>query len=185
MLVKHQMEIKRLNEELEEQKQTRRELAEEILRDARARLEMIQQTVSSSDQTYITTLLTIGKQIGHTVSSESPEVTQVMESLVADNEALKRDIAELQNLLAESREDVRMLREELEESKALVPSGPEDKSRVFSSPFKPGHRGHMSSWASSFGSAPLSPLWNNTGEVPRGQSRTTTPFKPPYVSTLP
>ena len=49
MLVKHQMEIKRLNEELEEQKQTRRELAEEILRDARARLEMIQQTVSSLD----------------------------------------------------------------------------------------------------------------------------------------
>ena len=38
-----------------------------------------------------------------------------MESLVADNEALKRDIAELQNLLAESREDVRALREEMED----------------------------------------------------------------------
>ena len=28
-----------------------------------------------------------------------------MESLVADNEALKRDVAELQNILAEARED--------------------------------------------------------------------------------
>ena len=45
-------------------------------------------------------------------------VTQFMESLVADNEALKRDIAELQNLLTESREDVRILREEIEEAKA-------------------------------------------------------------------
>ncbi len=41
-----------------------------------------------------------------------------MESLVADNKALKRDIAELQNLLTEYREDVRLLREEVEESKA-------------------------------------------------------------------
>ena len=44
-----------------------------------------------------------------------------MESLVADNEALKRDIAELQNLLAESREDVRALREEMEEARVHVP----------------------------------------------------------------
>lgn len=100
-------------------------------------------------------------------------MTQVMESLVADNEALKRDIAELQNLLAESREDVRMLRDEVEESRAQVPSGPEEKSKVFSSPFKPGHRGHLSSWGASFGQAPLSPLWNATGagDGSRAQSR--------------
>lgn len=42
-----------------------------------------------------------------------------MESLVADNEALKRDIAELQNLLVEAREDVRTLREEVEECRCI------------------------------------------------------------------
>lgn len=58
--------------------------------------------------------LTFGQQFGRTVLSDSPEVTQMMESLVADNEALKRDVAELQNLLTEAREDVRMLQEEVE-----------------------------------------------------------------------
>ena len=48
-----------------------------------------------------------------------------MESLVADNEALKRDVAELQNLLVESREDSRVLRDEFDELKAHVPSLPE------------------------------------------------------------
>ena len=63
------------------------------------------------------------QQLGHTLVSESPEVNRVMESLVADNEALKRDIAELQNLLVESREDARGLREEAEEMKANVSTG--------------------------------------------------------------
>ena len=37
---------------------------------------------------------------------------------MADNEALKRDVAELQNILAEAREDNRVLLEEIEEVKA-------------------------------------------------------------------
>lgn len=41
---------------------------------------------------------------------------------MADNETLKRDIAELQNLLLESRDDVRTLRDELEERRALMPA---------------------------------------------------------------
>lgn len=43
---------------------------------------------------------------------------QVLESLVADNEAYKHDNAELQNLLAETREDLRTLQEELDEHRA-------------------------------------------------------------------
>lgn len=160
-----------MNDELEDQRQSRRELAEEILRDARARLEMIQQTVSFIFSILEYSFSMSEQQLGRTVTSELPEVTQVMESLVADNEALKRDIAELQNLLAESREDVRLLRDEVEESRAQAPSGPEERSRVFSSPFKPGHRGHMSSWGASFGQTPLSPLWNAPGEASRGPSR--------------
>lgn len=42
----------------------------------------------------------------------------MLESLVADNEALKRDNAELQNLLATTREDFHSLQEELEERRA-------------------------------------------------------------------
>lgn len=46
----------------------------------------------------------------------------MLESLVADNETLKRDVAELQNLLVEARDDVRTLRDELEDHRALVPA---------------------------------------------------------------
>lgn len=45
-------------------------------------------------------------------------MTKVLESLVADNEALKRDNAELQNLLGEAREDLRALQEEVNEQRA-------------------------------------------------------------------
>ena len=57
--------------------------------------------------------------------AENTEVTRMMESLVADNEALKRDIAEAQNLLTESREDNRQLRDEVEELKASMAVPPE------------------------------------------------------------
>ena len=50
-------------------------------------------------------------------------MTKVLESLVADNENLKHDNAELQNLLTEAREDVRTLTEEVEEHRASLPSG--------------------------------------------------------------
>jgi hypothetical protein len=54
--------------------------------------------------------------------TEDTEVMKVLESLVADNENLKHDTAELQNLLADAREDVRTLQEEVEEHRAAVPS---------------------------------------------------------------
>jgi len=40
---------------------------------------------------------------------------------VNDNETLKRDNAELQDLLTESREDLHALQEELEEQRAIAP----------------------------------------------------------------
>ncbi|EJD01634.1 uncharacterized protein FOMMEDRAFT_169713 [Fomitiporia mediterranea MF3/22] len=134
--VKLQSEMGRLYDELDQQKQSRTELSEEIVRDARARLQMVQH-----------------QQFGHSLLSDNPEITQMMESLVADNEALKRDVAELQNLLAESREDVRVLQEEVQESRVAG-----RMSRNISSlSTRPGH-GYSFSWASSFGQAPLSPV---------------------------
>jgi len=47
----------------------------------------------------------------------------VLKSLVADNENLKRDNAELQNLLTEAREDVHALQEEIDENRAGLLSG--------------------------------------------------------------
>jgi hypothetical protein len=45
-------------------------------------------------------------------------VTKILETLVTDNEMLKRDGEELQRLLSESREDFRGLQEELDELRA-------------------------------------------------------------------
>ncbi|KAH9948736.1 hypothetical protein B0H21DRAFT_210945 [Amylocystis lapponica] len=98
---KLQAQANRLREDFEMQSLHRRELSEDILKDARQRLEQLQQS-----------------KLGHTVMTEDAEVTKVLESLVADNEALKRDNAELQNLLTESREDMHTLQEEVEERRA-------------------------------------------------------------------
>lgn len=48
------------------------------------------------------------------------EVTKVMETLVADNESLMKSNAELQRMLAESRESVNSLQEEAEEYRASL-----------------------------------------------------------------
>jgi len=49
-------------------------------------------------------------------------LTNVLESLVNDSEILKGDNAELQHLLAESREDLHALQETLEEQRANIAS---------------------------------------------------------------
>ena len=68
------------------------------------------------------------QQLGHAANIHDSEVTKVLESLVADNEVLKRDNAELQNLLAQEREELRTMQEELEERRAS------------DAPFRPGDR---------------------------------------------
>ncbi|KAI0658545.1 hypothetical protein C8Q70DRAFT_1054696 [Cubamyces menziesii] len=98
---KLQAQVARLRDEVESQKVHRHELSEEILSEARQRLEQLQY-----------------HQLGHAASNQDAEVTKVLETLVADNEALKRDNAELQNLLSASREDLRSLQEELDERRA-------------------------------------------------------------------
>ncbi|KZV86382.1 hypothetical protein EXIGLDRAFT_724824 [Exidia glandulosa HHB12029] len=86
--------------ELEHMRATRSEFSQDILNEARTRLRAMQQ--SPADEPV----------------KPQEEVTQILESLVADNELLKKDTAELQNLLAEAREDSRAMRDELEEAKA-------------------------------------------------------------------
>ncbi len=49
---------------------------------------------------------------------EQAELLKVVGSLIDDNDSLKRDNAELQSLLAEAREDMQHLQEELDEQRA-------------------------------------------------------------------
>ncbi|KAI0040645.1 hypothetical protein FA95DRAFT_1527426 [Auriscalpium vulgare] len=94
-------QVNRLQEDLEQQRIGRSELSEEILRDARVRLQELQHN-----------------QFEHVSLAQHDEVTKILESLVADREVLKKSNVELQNLLSESRENLHALQEEVEESRA-------------------------------------------------------------------
>ncbi|KAI0737703.1 hypothetical protein C8Q80DRAFT_1294198 [Daedaleopsis nitida] len=129
---KLQAQVARLREDLDSQRIHRQEFSEELLNDAKQRLEQLQY-----------------HQLGHSADMQDTEVTQVLESLVADNEALKRDNAELQNLLAAEREELHTLQEELEERRAS------------DTPFRRGHRFTHSGNSFTYHdtSAPLSPTF--------------------------
>ena len=53
---------------------------------------------------------------------EQTALVNVLESLVNDNETMKRDNAELQTLLTESREELHVLQQEIEEYRVNPPS---------------------------------------------------------------
>ncbi|KAJ7461929.1 hypothetical protein FB451DRAFT_475703 [Mycena latifolia] len=99
---KLQSEVRRLQNALEERREHRLESSESIIIDARARLEALQRAAGAPLQ-------------------EQPELTSVLETLVDDNETLKRDNAELQTLLADAREDCRALQEEVEDQRVNPP----------------------------------------------------------------
>ena len=52
--------------------------------------------------------------------TEDDEVTKILQSLVADNEALQKSNVELQTLLADSRESIQALQQEAEERRAFM-----------------------------------------------------------------
>ncbi|KAJ7682031.1 hypothetical protein DFH06DRAFT_1388202 [Mycena polygramma] len=99
---KLQSDVRRLQNALEEKREHRLESSESILVDARARLRAA--SLSST-----------------AAPAQEPELTAVLETLVADNETLKRDNAELQSLLADAREDCRALQEEVEDQRVNPP----------------------------------------------------------------
>ncbi|KAJ7181584.1 hypothetical protein C8R43DRAFT_273424 [Mycena crocata] len=99
---KLQSEVRRLQNALEERREHRLESSESILIDARARLQALHRSVGVPVE-------------------DQPELTGVLETLVDDNETLKRDNAELQTLLADAREDCRALQEEVEDQRVNPP----------------------------------------------------------------
>ncbi|KXN84412.1 hypothetical protein AN958_12641 [Leucoagaricus sp. SymC.cos] len=101
--IKLQTEVRRLQEALEEKRSHRLESSGTLLQDARSRIESLRETS------------TFDTMDGY------EEVTRMLESLVQDNETLKHDNAELQQLLTDTREDFAALQEEYEEYKANPP----------------------------------------------------------------
>ncbi|KAG8734387.1 hypothetical protein FRC11_002329 [Ceratobasidium sp. 423] len=177
---KLQAEIVQLREETDSIKLSRSEISSDILEDARARLQMLQNSLGQTS-----------------IASDDPEVMRVLEALVADNEALKRDAAELQNMLTESREDVRMLQEEIAEMRARGEGGQEplaedatDMSFTRSTPppynsLSQGLGAHgrnlswapasaRPGWAASFASSAKSPRGVGAQLDPRGGTRSPT-----------
>ena len=115
------------------------EISDEILHETRLRLDALQHSVAQNTE------------------SQEKEFSQILESLASENEALKHDNAELQNLLNDSREEIRTLREEVEEQRAAsaspLPSQSGDVTtwslNAETARFQRTHR-HNASWASSF-----------------------------------
>ncbi|KAF8627860.1 hypothetical protein AX15_004207 [Amanita polypyramis BW_CC] len=101
---KLQTEVRRLQEALELKRVTHMESSESTLQDARMQIQLMQSGQLSRD--------------------EHDELTRVLESLVNDNEILKRDNAELQILLSDCREDLHALQEEVEEQRAIQGPSP-------------------------------------------------------------
>ncbi|CAE6466926.1 unnamed protein product [Rhizoctonia solani] len=162
---KLQAEMVQLREEADSIKLSRSEISSDILEDARARLQMLQNSLGKAS-----------------IASDDPEVMRMLEALVADNEALKRDAAELQNMLTESREDVRMLQEEIAEMRARGEGGQEplaedatDMSFTRSTP-PPynslsqglGAHGRNASWASTNARSGWAASFANSAKSPRG-----------------
>ncbi|KDQ29558.1 hypothetical protein PLEOSDRAFT_1064358 [Pleurotus ostreatus PC15] len=99
-MAKVQREVRQLQQDLEQRRSYRLESSKTLLHEARARIESLQES------------------LGQSAMVEQAELLKVVGSLIDDNDSLKRDNAELQSLLAEAREDIQHMQEELEEQRA-------------------------------------------------------------------
>ena len=96
-IAKLQTEVHRLQEALQSKRLTHMQLSDHTLQDARTQIQLMQS--------------------GRLSRNEHEELARVLESLVNDNELVKRDNAELQQLLSDCREDFHALQEEVEEQR--------------------------------------------------------------------
>ncbi|KAK4685339.1 hypothetical protein P7C73_g4812, partial [Tremellales sp. Uapishka_1] len=98
--------VRSANKEVDDIKEARGNDAQELLANAKERLEILHQELS---QTF------------HAESpGEAPEYQRALESLVANNALLKHDVSELTHALAETREENRAYREEIDELRAAI-----------------------------------------------------------------
>ena len=172
---KLQAELYTARGELETSRLTHEADSEELLKDAKQRLQQLSATLFPTSP-----------------GAPSPidaEVTRVLENLVGENEVLKKDNTELHHMLGESREDVKNLREELEEqSVRLTPLNIPDPDTSFKGhpplknpfEFSRGHR-PSDSLTSPRGHRPTDSIASSINPVsPRDQTsfRTSSPLYP-------
>ncbi|KAG7097518.1 hypothetical protein E1B28_004861 [Marasmius oreades] len=156
---KLQAEVRRLQDELQEKRMHRMESSESIIQEARSQIQMLHQS------------------LGNSFTPDTDDLTQMLESLVDDNEALKRDNVELQTLLAQSRDDTSALQQEVEEQRAL--NAP--RSRAIA-PLSPHLRhAHSGSVSSSLQLAPI--LSRREPSLERKTQRSFEPLTPETVTT--
>lgn len=109
---KLQAEVRGLQQDLEQRRLNRLESSEHILHEARTHLRDL-----------------LHSQVGRSAEVERTELMNVLETLVQDNETLKREVEELQSLLSQSREEYDEVQRELEEQRALTSPRPHSSLR--------------------------------------------------------
>ncbi|WVW82888.1 hypothetical protein I302_104901 [Kwoniella bestiolae CBS 10118] len=103
-----EVQLKAANREVEEIKDARAKDAQDLLANAKERLSVLHSELSETFRTES--------------PSDMPEYQKTLEDLVATNTLLKHDVAELTHSLAESRDESRTLKEEVEELRASIGS---------------------------------------------------------------
>ncbi|KAK1231953.1 hypothetical protein PQX77_004924 [Marasmius sp. AFHP31] len=135
---KLQGDVQRLQEELHEKRLHRLESSETMIQDARSQIQMLHQSLGKAN----------------TPTADYSELTRMVESLIDDNETLKKDNTELQALLAHSRDDTHVLQLEVDEQRAFIAP----RSRA-TTPLSPHIRhAHTGSMPSSMFREQLSPM---------------------------
>jgi len=92
-----QSEVEAARGELNLLRSSRAQFSKDVLREAKYRIETLRHSLDPS------------------MPQDDPETTRVLETLVADNETLKRSVLELNGLLSDSRDELEEARDELAE----------------------------------------------------------------------
>ncbi|KAI9447748.1 hypothetical protein H4582DRAFT_1803065 [Lactarius indigo] len=140
---KLRLEVRHLQEELKEERAKRGQASEEMLSGAKQWLTELQHS-----------------RVNLTSMEQHDEVTKLLESLVADKEALEKSNAELQELLSESREALDALHEEAGERLVSSPGSGRIPSSLSSARPRNIPRAPSPSSSITYGTAPgpLSPI---------------------------
>ncbi|TFY62856.1 hypothetical protein EVG20_g6548 [Dentipellis fragilis] len=102
---KLRQQVRVLQDDLEQQRMSRSVLSEDIMREARVRIEELHRT-----------------HFGRRPENSDVDVSKIIEPVITDNEALKKENAELQRLLADARDNLHTLQEDAEEHHGLARS---------------------------------------------------------------
>ncbi|KZP00301.1 hypothetical protein CALVIDRAFT_595668 [Calocera viscosa TUFC12733] len=178
-----EMAMLRMQENRDAEHQSQEEVLQELVSSARSRIE----TMRSS----------LGPGSGGGFMS-STEMGEVLEGLVTDNEALKRDNGELRNLLVETRESSKALQDELDELRATgfgarpLSTVDEDLTRV-ASPFSHQRRisiaslnsGNNHNRKTSWGSIPNTVQYRRTEHLATPSLSSSAPHSPRFRSVSP